>query len=453
MNATASVIYSLFLFFGMFAFASALLLLIQFKDAKQAYVTSWVISSVLMGSATVLVALKDVLSAFISYDLGNALNIAASIYVYASCLSLLGQDIRFRWIACCALLGGGTWMVALMLVKDHFGVEYQPALVALGSFAFNLFTSVPAFKVYQQRKRRLALVLAIVFMLNTVVWGTRFLMVLFYDVGFAHEGGLANALTFILLLVFGITRYLCFVGIVASIEAQKKEDLVAENHLIKLALADKKIEQTELHFLTSLNALAKARDNETGNHIIRTQQYVQALAQRLQALGHYADSLSEQAIDALTRAAPLHDLGKIGIPDAILLKNGPLSSDEWTVMKTHALIGESVLDVLEIERDGDSDVIAKAIKIAGGHHEKWDGTGYPRGLAGQAIPLEARIMSLADMYDALMSERPYKKAWSHDEAVEEIISKRNIQFDPVIVDAFIYEQETFNVIAQKYRDS
>jgi HD-GYP domain-containing protein (c-di-GMP phosphodiesterase class II) len=122
-------------------------------------------------------------------------------------------------------------------------------------------------------------------------------------------------------------------------------------------------------------------------------------------------------------------------------------------MKTHALIGESVLDVLELERDGASDVIAKAIKIAGGHHEKWDGTGYPRGLAGHAIPLEARIMSLADMYDALLSERPYKKAWSHDEAVVEIISKRNLQFDPLIVDAFVYEQDAFNVIAQKYRDS
>ena len=453
MNASASVIYSLFLFFGMFAFAGALFLFIQFKEAKQAYITSWVISSVLMGSATTLVALKDVLPVFFSYDLGNALNVSASIYVCASCLSLLGRDMSFRWIACWALIAGGAFLAALMLVRDHLGLEYEPALVALGGVALNLYTSWPAFKVYQQRQTNLALVLALVFMLNTVVWGIRFVMILFHGVGFAYEGGLVNALTFTLLLVFGITRYMCFVGVVASIEAQKKEDLIAENHLIKLALADKKVEQTELHFLTSLNALAKARDNETGNHIIRTQQYVQALAQRLQALGHYADSLSEQSIDALTRAAPLHDLGKIGIPDAILLKNGPLSDEEWTIMKTHTLIGESVLDVLEIERDGDSDVIAKAIKIAGGHHEKWDGTGYPRGLAGQAIPLEARIMSLADMYDALMSQRPYKKAWSHEQAVEEIISKRNTQFDPVIVDAFIYEQEAFKAIAQKYRDS
>ena len=232
----------------------------------------------------------------------------------------------------------------------------------------------------------------------------------------------------------------------------KKQDLIAENHLIKLALANKKVEQTESHFLASLKALAKARDNETGKHIIRTQRYVFALAQRLRTQGHYLDSLSDHSIEALVRAAPLHDIGKIGIPDEILLKDGSLSDDEWTVMKTHTLIGESVLDVAEIERDHDSGVISKAIKIAGSHHERWDGTGYPRGIAGEAIPLEARIMSLADMYDALVSARPYKNAWSHDRAVGEIISKRGKQFDPLIVEAFMYEQEVFKDIAQTYRD-
>ena len=437
----------------MFAFAGALLLSIQFKGVRPAYVTSWVLSSILVGIATCLSALKDALPAFISYELANSLNVSSYIYVYASCLSLLGINTRFRWIALWSLVAGLTFMIALMVVKDHFGLAFQPAVVALGGAVFNFCISLLVLKFYKQHQTTLVWVLMLVFIFSAIVWGARCLMILFYGVGFAYEGGLVNALTFMVLLVLGITRYLCFVGVVTSIEVQKKEELIAENHFIKLALAHKKVEQTESHFLASLNALAKARDNETGNHIIRTQEYVRALAQRLQALGHYTDSLSVESIDVLVRAAPLHDIGKIGIPDAILLKNGPLSSDEWTVMKTHALIGESVLDVLELERDGASDVIAKAIRIAGGHHEKWDGTGYPRGLAGDAIPLEARIMSLADMYDALMSERPYKKAWSHDEAVVEIISKRNIQFDPLIVDAFVYEQDAFNAIAQKYRDS
>jgi HD-GYP domain-containing protein (c-di-GMP phosphodiesterase class II) len=437
----------------MFAFAGALLLFIQFKGDKLTYVTNWVISSVLLGLATVLFALKDVLPRFIPFELANGLNIASYIYVYASCLSLLGTDMRSRWVAVWAAILGVAFTITLMVVRVRFDVAVQPAIVALGGMAFNFVTSLLVLKFYRQRQNNLVWVLVAVLMSSAFLWAVRFVTILFYGVGFALEGGIVNAVTFGILLVLGITRYMCFIGVVTSIEAQKKEELIAENHFIKLALAHKKVEQTETHFLASLNALAKARDNETGNHIIRTQEYVRLLAQRLQALGHYTDSLSEQSIDVLVRAAPLHDLGKIGIPDAILLKNGPLSSDEWTVMKTHALIGESVLDVLELERDGASDVIAKAIKIAGGHHEKWDGTGYPRGLAGDAIPLEARIMSLADMYDALMSERPYKKAWSHDEAVVEIISKRNLQFDPLIVDAFVYEQEAFNAIAQKYRDS
>lgn len=453
MNATASVLYSLFLFFGMFAFAGALLLFIQFKGDKPTYVTSWVISSILLGSATVLVALKDALPAFVPFELANGLNIASYVYVYASCLGLLGTDIRFRWIAVWAFLAGFLFTIALMVVRVRFDLAFQPAVVALGGLVFNFVTSLLALKFYRQRQTNLDGVLVAVLMLSAFVWAVRLVTILFYGVGFALDGGFANAVTFSLLLVLSITRYMCFIGVVTSIETQKKEELIAENHFIKLALAHKKVEQTEAHFLASLNALAKARDNETGNHIIRTQEYVRLLAQRLQALGHYTDSLSEQSIDVLVRAAPLHDIGKIGIPDAILLKNGPLSGDEWTVMKTHALIGESVLDVLELERDGNSSVIAKAIKIAGGHHEKWDGTGYPRALAGETIPLEARIMSLADMYDALMSERPYKKVWSHDEAAVEIISKRNSQFDPLIVDAFVYEQDAFNVIAQKYRDS
>ncbi len=437
----------------MFAFAGGLLLFIQFKGAKQGYVTSWVVGSVFLGTATVLVALKDALPLFIAFDLANGLNIASYVYVYASCLSLLGADIRFRRVGAWAFVLGFAFVIALIVIRARFDLAFQPALVALGGLAYNFFTSLLVLKFYRKHRASLVWMLMLVFMLSAFVWGVRLITILFYGVGFAADGGIVNAVTFSLLLVLGITRYMCFVGVVTSIEVQKKEELIAENHFIKLTFAHKKIEQTESHFLASLNALAKARDNETGNHIIRTQEYVRALAQRLQTLGHYADSLSEESIDVLVRAAPLHDLGKIGIPDAILLKNGPLSSDEWTVMKTHALIGESVLDVLELERDGASDVIAKAIRIAGGHHEKWDGTGYPRGLAGDAIPLEARIMSLADMYDALLSERPYKKAWSHDEAVVEIISKRNIQFDPLIVDAFVYEQEAFNAIAQTYRDS
>lgn len=209
----------------------------------------------------------------------------------------------------------------------------------------------------------------------------------------------------------------------------------------------------EKQMLMTLNSLALARDNETGNHIIRTQNYVRNLALRLRKMGHYAKELDDQSIDTLFKAAPLHDIGKVGIPDNILKKMGRLNDEEWQVMKSHASIGEAVLSSADVQFSDNQGVIQKAIQIAGGHHEKWDGTGYPRGLKGIEIPLSARIMALADVYDALVSERVYKSGWSHEDAVKEIVSKRGIHFDPLVVDALIAEQSNFQEIVNKYRDN
>jgi PAS domain S-box-containing protein len=219
---------------------------------------------------------------------------------------------------------------------------------------------------------------------------------------------------------------------------------------------EKKSVNNELKMLSSLNALATARDNETGAHILRTQAYARRLAWRLREQGTYIDELSEKAIDRIHGAAPLHDIGKVGIPDYILYKNGPLSKEEWAAMKFHALIGETVLQSAKSqfadEHEEEEDVIDVAIQMAGGHHEQWNGSGYPRGLSGEQIPLPARIMSIVDMYDALISERVYKEGWSHDQAVSEIISKKDSHFDPKVVEAFILEQDHFQEIAQRHKD-
>jgi hypothetical protein len=217
--------------------------------------------------------------------------------------------------------------------------------------------------------------------------------------------------------------------------------------------AENKAEAIESQMLGSLNALAMARDNETGNHIIRTQKYVKRLALRLRKMGHYVNELSDQSIDLLFKAAPLHDIGKVGIPDDILYKQGQLNEYEWQTMKTHTAIGEAVLSSVEHKLHSNEDVIRKAILIAGGHHEKWDGSGYPRGLKGEEIPLPARIMALADVYDALVSERVYKAGWTHEDAVKEIVSKRGSHFDPLVSDAFIAEKDGFLAIYRKYEDS
>ncbi|QWE00357.1 HD domain-containing protein [Polynucleobacter sp. JS-Mosq-20-D10] len=222
--------------------------------------------------------------------------------------------------------------------------------------------------------------------------------------------------------------------------------------IIKLGLANKKAAQSEKQLLSTLNALAMARDNETGNHIIRTQNYAKNLALRLRKMGCFKNELNSRTIELIFKAVPLHDIGKVGIPDQILHKPGPLTDAEWEIMKTHPVIGMDVLRSSDNEASRVMDVMEVAIQIAGGHHEYWDGNGYPDGLKGDAIPLAARIMSVADMYDALVSVRVYKKAWTHEEATQEIIRNKGVRFDPLVVDAFIAEQESFQAIAHQHRD-
>jgi HD-GYP domain-containing protein (c-di-GMP phosphodiesterase class II) len=208
----------------------------------------------------------------------------------------------------------------------------------------------------------------------------------------------------------------------------------------------------EKGMLSSLNALSMARDNETGNHILRTQHYVAAIAKRLKIMGAYPEQLTPQFLDSIGKAAPLHDIGKVGIPDGILKKDGALTEEEWITMKTHAILGENVLTAAKREHPFHSEILDLAIDIAGGHHEHWDGSGYPRALVGEAIPLAARIMSLADMYDALVSERVYKLRWSHEEAVKEIVANKGKYFDPLVVEAFLAEQDYFKGISEVHED-
>lgn len=215
--------------------------------------------------------------------------------------------------------------------------------------------------------------------------------------------------------------------------------------------------ETEQGMLASLLALAQARDNETGNHIVRTKNYIRVLAENLKQKGWFSVPDVDAHIEELFNVAPLHDIGKVGIPDHILLKPGRLDPAEWEVMKTHALIGEEVLKAAVPRELSDNptsrSLLNVAIEIAGGHHERWDGQGYPRGLAGEAIPKAARLMTVADIYDALTSERPYKKTWPHAKAVDEITHLSGTKLDPMVVAAFLEEQDRFLEIARRFKDA
>jgi putative two-component system response regulator len=211
------------------------------------------------------------------------------------------------------------------------------------------------------------------------------------------------------------------------------------------------IQDVTIHAMASL---AETRDSDTGNHIRRTQHYVKALAQTLQKHPRFAHFLDdEQTIEVLFKSAPLHDIGKVGIPDRILLKPGRFDPDEFEIMKTHAKLGRDAIIQAEKELGLEVPFLKYAKEIAYGHQEKWDGSGYPEGLAGDAIPISARLMALADVYDALISARVYKPGMSHQKATDIIIEGRGSHFDPDIVDAFVKIQDKFQTIATTYADS
>jgi putative two-component system response regulator len=202
--------------------------------------------------------------------------------------------------------------------------------------------------------------------------------------------------------------------------------------------------------INSLAVLAETRDNETGGHIIRTQEYVKLLSDKFQKLDR-AKNYNKYIFEFCHKTAPLHDIGKVGIPDSILLKPGKLTKEEFDIMKEHTTIGYLALQKAE-ENLGKSDFMLVAKEIAYTHHEKWNGSGYPNGVNGEKIPLHGRMMAVADVYDALISKRVYKKPMSHIQALNIIEEGSGSHFDPILVEIFINNQEEFRKIAYTYAD-
>lgn len=205
--------------------------------------------------------------------------------------------------------------------------------------------------------------------------------------------------------------------------------------------------------ILALSMLAETRDMDTGNHIRRTQAYVRALAMRLRNHPRFAAQLDARTIAMLFKSAPLHDIGKVGIPDRILLKPGKLDAAEFELMKTHTTIGYDAMVQAELALGTPVTYLQTAKEIAHSHQEKWDGSGYPQGLAGDAIPMSARLMAVADVYDALISTRVYKSPIAHGRAVQIIFQGRGSHFDPDMVDAFIEIKDEFAAIAARFVDT
>ncbi|MBS0368730.1 MAG: two-component system response regulator [Proteobacteria bacterium] len=240
-----------------------------------------------------------------------------------------------------------------------------------------------------------------------------------------------------------------------QLELKRARDRLRDQNLVLEAEIARRMSENLLIQDVSIRALARLaeiRDPETGNHVRRTQAYVAVLARRLAADPRHAETLTPEHIGLIVKSAPLHDIGKVGIPDHILLKEGKLTGDEWVIMKSHSRLGCEAIHNAEEDAERPVPFLAYAKEIALYHHERWDGSGYPEGLAGEAIPLSARLMALADVFDALVSRRVYKAAVALETARDMICAEDARHFDPAVVEAFVAEFERFADIATHYRD-
>jgi putative two-component system response regulator len=205
--------------------------------------------------------------------------------------------------------------------------------------------------------------------------------------------------------------------------------------------------------ILAMASLAETRDSDTGNHIRRTQHYVKVLAEKLKTHPRFGYFLSDQTVNMLFKSAPLHDIGKVGIADRILLKPGRFTPEEFEIMKTHTALGRDAIEHAEKQLGMQVEFLTLAKEIAYYHQEKWDGSGYPTGISGDDIPVSARLMAVADVYDALISRRVYKEGMPHEKAVAIIVESKGTHFDPDVADAFVELQDEFRAIAARFADS
>jgi len=231
--------------------------------------------------------------------------------------------------------------------------------------------------------------------------------------------------------------------------------LRSQNDFLETEVARRTSELEAIQDVTilAMASLAETRDSETGKHLLRTQRYVKALAEKLRPHPRFSNFLTDQNIKVLFKSAPLHDIGKVGIPDRILLKPGRFEPQEMEIMKNHTLLGRDAIQLAEDWLGKPVEFLTIAKEIALCHQERWDGSGYPGAIAGDTIPASARLMAVADVYDALISRRVYKDRMTHEQATQIIVEGRGSHFDPDVVDAFVEIADEFWSIAQRYPDS
>lgn len=446
---------SLYLVYAFFLLFAGIMILIVVKKTGDFPTKFFAYSCFTYSIGLGVIISRNYLPTWIGFGVGNFLPIF-SLYLIRTGIQSISDKYKVKvknLLLVTLICFGYASLFPILLSLNN--TTYFPLIAGLGLGLANLLV---VWKIPEECKNNLYIkIIIFASCLLGMIWLLRGIVGLRVGFVYALDPTLLNWVLTSLLL------FLNFVRLVSLIVMRLDKSFEYQKTLKRLnnSLLQTVKEKNEFHdysqnledgMLDALKKLAKERDNETGNHIIRTQNYVRLIAERLYDLGKLEGNHAKDWIDVLYKAAPLHDIGKVGIPDAILLKPGKLDSQEWEIMKTHANIGERVLQ--SASRDGilNSDILKVAIEISGSHHEHWDGNGYPSGMSGKNIPQSGRIMAVADVYDALTTSRPYKKPWSHSEAVDYINSLRNSKFDPEVVDAFLFLSSEFEIINKQYAD-
>ena len=233
--------------------------------------------------------------------------------------------------------------------------------------------------------------------------------------------------------------------------AQERLQFCTESMASFNEVLEDRLDRAQYSVVFALARLAEERDDCTGNHLERVSSFCRLLAEGLRDAGWYTDEITDLFVRDIERCAPLHDIGKVGIPDSILLKPGKLTDAEWAVMRRHPEIGAETMNAI-LEASPGASFLTMGRDVAQFHHENWDGSGYCQGLAGEAIPLSARILKAADVYDALTTWRPYKEPWSHERAVALVVAESGKQFDPRIVEVLVRQEAIFDRLRGELSD-
>lgn len=449
MNSIQSLIFLTIIFSSL----AGILVYFVFRNENDLSAKYWCYGCLSYLTALILVTIRPFLPSFVAYAVTNFLFIyPLPLFVY-SFLALANKPITFKIRPEIIF---GLFALSVEMINRFGYAEYRIPYASTVWALASLWVFYELGKLQEDIQNKFLTVFRCITLISALVWLIRALAFIFNPSANLTEVSTFNFATFLFIYTLMFCHQFLYIIIRLTDEKSQKNKIEKLNTTLRESIHEKNKHQKRAQgleggMLNVLNSLAMERDDETGNHIIRTQNYVKLLSQRL--LMMHQLELAPEYIDLMYRAAPLHDIGKIGIPDSILLKPGKLTDEEWNVMKTHTSIGENVLSTASQEHEIDSALIQVAIEIAGGHHENWDGSGYPKGLEGRAIPQSARIMAVADTYDALVSKRVYKNEWTHDQAVAEVIKQRGIKFDPIVIDAFLLEANAFYAIAQKFKDA